>query len=172
MNAERVFIAPACKRVTVALNSPPSRADVHNVMQMQTKRRPMSNAERQAAWREKHRPRKRHAAVLAPPAGIKPALPPQTMALELLGPEAMFENYIRKMQPAKKLYLAMLIMDDLNTLCGKRKAKRNQRYVVQALTYANELAQLPLDMPAEQESDAPALEHRTDQPLLVESPSE
>ena len=87
----------------------------------------------------------------------RPALPPPAPSIESLGPEALFESHIRKMPPAKKLYLAMLIMDDLNTLCGKRKAKRNQQYVVQALTYANELAALPQPMLAEEVVDQPLL---------------
>ncbi len=94
--------------------------------------------------------------------------PPQPTPLELLGPEALFENHIRKMQPAKKLYLAMLIMDDLNALAGKRKARRNQQYIVQALAYANELAQLPQPLVNMEDGAEPALEQSIDQPLLAE----
>ena len=133
------------------------------------KGRPRTNAERQQAWRDKHRPaRQRGVVFMAPPQA--PALPPPPQATppELMGPEALFENYIRKMQPAKKLYLAMLIMDDLNALCGKRKARRNSQYVVQALTYANELAALPEPEPEVAGQEQAAMEGKLDQPLLEE----
>jgi len=124
-----------------------------------------TNAERQQAWRDKHRPRKRYAVQfpsIAPTAPPAPP-PPQETPLDQLGPEALFENHIRKMQPAKKLYLAMLIMDDLNTLAGKRKARRNQQYIVQAMQCANELAQLPM----EETQAFPISETQTDLPLLA-----
>ena len=124
----------------------------------------------------RHRPSKRRAVHFAPPPPeAKLALPPTPQAtipqptpLELLGPEALFENHIRKMPPAKKLYLAMLIMDDLQALAGKRKARRNQAYIVQALECANELAALPQPMVQVQEGAAPALEPSIDPPLLEE----
>lgn len=145
--------------------------DVHNVMQIKTQPRAKTNRERQAAWRAKHRPPKNPRVQYAMPQPPTPAeLPPPAtpLALEDLGPEALFENHIRKMPPAKKLYLAMLIMDDLNAMCGKRKARRNPQYVVQALTYANELAALPQPMLEDETVDAPALERHIETPLLGE----
>ncbi len=138
------------------------------MMPMQPTRRPMTNAERQRAWREKHRPRKTPITQFtAPTAAPRPALPPP-VSPEQMGPEALFEHFIRKMQPAKKLYLAMLIMDDLNSLCGKRKAKRNQAYVAAALTHATELAQLPEPMLTETPEDIGELEQHEGQRLLPE----
>lgn len=152
------------------LKERPESPDEGNVMEFQAgKPNPMSNAERQARWRKTHRYHKPGNAFTGPPPTPKvPLPPPQATPPELLGPEALFENYIRKMQPARKLYLAMLIMDDLNALAGKRKSRRNQQYVVAAMECANALAQLPQNPPAEEYNALPAPEYQINQPLLVE----
>ena len=82
-------------------------------------RRPLTNAERQQRWRDKHRGRKAKAIALPPPGSRAvpqavetpaPALPDLPPALAV---KVLFEAHVRALPPKQRWQLSRMIMDDL-----------------------------------------------------------
>jgi hypothetical protein len=78
---------------------------------------PLTNAQRQQRWRDKHRGRKRGMQwgpnPPAPMPAPAPASAPAPQGAATLVPQAFYATHVRALPPAQRLQLARLILDDL-----------------------------------------------------------
>src|SRR4051812_49251477 len=66
-------------------------------------RNPMSNAERQAAWRKRHKGSNRHMVQIAPPPGASPA-PQSAAAPQMMAAPALLASSSQQSADSKKFY--------------------------------------------------------------------